>query len=480
MDTTTQQESSPRRMIWQLAWPQTLMMLCHFFIGFVDVYVAGQINEEVQASLGVITQTLFFFLIVAMALANGAVSAISQSLGAGKTARARRYVGLCLGLILLAGLGLSGVGFAIRQHLLNLLQVPADIRPLTDYFLEVYLLLLPFYYLFIVSNAVFRSQKRVFIPLFSMFLATAANTLGDFGLCFGLWGLPEIGFKGLPWATVLSISCGLAFNLLMLGRSGWLKPGAFPPLRWIRRGLPYLWSVAWPAGLMQILWHTAYLVIFAITASLPRGNVTALAALAAGIRLESILFLPAVAFNMTASILVGHALGQGDTVGAKRLGLKIWASGITLISGLGALLWLAAPQLSVLLSDKTAVSDEIVNYLHFNIAAIPFTGTGLILGGVFIGAGATRYNMLAIGVTIWLIRLPLAFILGHHVLGTATGIWAAMLVSQFMQACLMLLLFSLKDWSKYSMLARKNRKKHSGVAHAPQFPTPVAGKSSQL
>lgn len=478
--TETPQNASPRRMIWQLAWPQTLMMFFHFWIGFVDVYVAGQLNERVQASLGLITQTLFFFLIVAMAVANGAVAAISQSLGAGKTRRAMRYVSLCLGLILLAGLVLSVTGFGVKGLLLDLLQVPPDIRPLTDYFLQVYLLLLPLYYLFIVANAVFRSQKQVYIPLLSMVLATLANTLGDFGLCFGLWGLPELGFKGLPWATVLSIASGLLFDAFFLARYGWLKLGTFPPLRWIRKGLPYLWRVAWPAGLMQVLWHTAYLVLFSITASLPTGNVSALAALAAGLRLESILFLPAVAFNMTASILVGHALGQRDFPQAKRLGLKIWGSGCALITIMGAILWLAAPGLSEVLSDKPAVQAEIVNYLHFNIAAIPFTGTSLIIGGVFIGAGATRYNMLAIGVTIWLIRLPLAYILGHLLLGQATGIWAAMLVSQLIQATVMLVLFFHKDWSRFSMLAKKDLKKPQGVTHASQLPTSVPGRSNQV
>src|SRR6056297_1891851 len=82
--------------IWRLAWPQTLMMVFHFLIGFVDVFVAGRIGDDVQASLGMITQTLLFFLIIAIALANGSVSAISQSLGAGKTLRAVRYVTLVL------------------------------------------------------------------------------------------------------------------------------------------------------------------------------------------------------------------------------------------------------------------------------------------------------------------------------------------------------------------------------------------------
>ena len=45
--------------------------------------------------------------------------------------------------------------------------------------------------------------------------------------------------------------------------------------------------------------------------------VSALAGMTAGIRIESLLFLPGFAFNMTASILVGHELGAGRPDEAK-------------------------------------------------------------------------------------------------------------------------------------------------------------------
>ncbi len=465
-------------LIWRLAWPQTLMMVFHFLIGFVDVYVAGQIGDNVQAALGMITQTLLFFLIIAIALANGSVSAVSQSLGAGKPQRAVRYVTMVITLVLIASILLAALAFPLRGLLLDLLHTPPAIRGLTEEFLCIYLILLPVYYLLVVSNAVFRAQKQVHIPLLSMIVVTTLNTWADFGLCFGLFGLPQLGAMGLAWATLISVSCGCLFNCLLLLRRGWLNPSAFPPWRWIKRALPYLWLVAWPAGLMQTLWQTAYLVLFAITASLPREEVVALAALSAGIRVESILFLPAFAFNMTASILVGHALGENDAVQAKRIGLMTWTLGCILVSILAVGLWLIADPVAGLLTTRIEVQKEIASYLHYNIAAIPFTATSMILGGVFLGAGATRYTMLAIGGTVWCVRLPLAFLLGHLILGRATGIWAAMLISQIIQSLLMASIFARKNWTRFSMQAIKHKKKSTGAQHASHFPPPVPGKPS--
>ena len=68
------------------------MMYLVFFMGFVAVWVAGQINAEVQAALGMVNQCGILLMVVAMAISSGATAAVSQSLGALKVARAQRYV----------------------------------------------------------------------------------------------------------------------------------------------------------------------------------------------------------------------------------------------------------------------------------------------------------------------------------------------------------------------------------------------------
>jgi len=458
-------KKSPYKDIWVLAWPQVLMMVFHFLVGFVDVYVAGRIHSNVQAALGPITQSLFFFLIIAIATANGSVAAISQSLGAGNELRAMRYVGLSLVLGLIAGAAIFIFGVFSRGAFLSLLQVPGEIYPVAEYFLGVYLLILPVYYIFIIGNAIFRAQRQVHIPLFSMMILTAANTVGDFGLGLGMWGLPNLGYKGLAWSTFFAVACGAAFNLGVLRRRGWLCRACLPPLRWVKSALPYLVKVAWPAGAMQILWQTGYLVLYAITAGLPRGNISALAGMTAGIRIESLLFLPAFALNFTSSILIGHLLGAGDEEEARRMGRRIWLTGAAAVTVLGLAVWAYKEELAAFLAPDPGVAAEVVNYLVYNLIAIPFTATGMILGGAYVGAGATIYNMMIMGISAWLVRLPLAYTLGHLVFGRATGVWLAMMLSMMFMAGFSVYIYHFKDWTRFSM----RRQKIKGVLNAPRI-----------
>jgi MATE family multidrug resistance protein len=453
ISTTSQTGARPAGFasIWRLAWPQILTMFLYFLIGLADVYVAGLLGRDVQASMGMLTQAMFFFMVLATAVANGTVAAVSQSLGAGRPARAMRYVGLSL----LAGgtmaLAILAFGLATRDLFMRLMQVPEVMQAAFGGILDVFLLLLPIHYLFIISNAVFRAKKQVMAPLMGWGLAAVVNVIGDFGLGLGLWGLPDMGYLGLAWSTFASIAAGLAFNLALLRREGFLSFSAIPPWRWIRRGFPYLFKVAWPSGLMQIVWHTGYLVLYAITASLPEGSVEALAGMAVGVRIESILFLPPMAFNFTASILVGHYLGADMPGEAKRTGYRVTLLGVALAVALGAALWPFLDQAAGLLTRDEAVRLQAVSYLRYNILAIPFTVSGIILIGALAGAGATLYNMAVTAPSIWLVRLPLALWLGHALLGRSEGVWMAMLASQAVQASAMLYVYHFKDWRRFAM-----------------------------
>ena len=71
-----------------------------------------------------------------------------------------------------------------------------------------------------------------------------------------------------------------------------------------------------------------------------------------------------------------------------------------------------------------------------------------------VGAGATQYNLMVYGGTFWLVRLPLGWLLGHILWGTASGVFAAMLFSQCLQTCIMLYVVLCRDWARFAMKRR--------------------------
>lgn len=475
--------------IWRMTWPQMLMMLCQFLVGFTDVWVAGRLGGSVQSAFGFVSQCLFFLMVIGMALGAAGVTTVSQSLGAGKKLRAQRYSGLVLSLSMGLCFIIMALGYVFQEQIFLLLRVPHDIRTMFVRFWNIYLLCLPANYFFSVSAALFRARKLVKVPLITGALVCAVNVIGDFGLGMGYFGLPDMGGDGIAWATCISLLAGALANIWFMRRYGFLDRYLLPVRRWVRMAVPYLVKVTLPTGAMQTLWQLGALMFYVLLGTLPDVGSRAVGGLAVGMRVESILFLPAFAFNMTASILVGHFLGAGQKDEAKRVALRIIIVGCLGMAVFSALLWpwmrLIAEWMSPVAVVEAgtvgwSVADFTVAYLRVNLIAIPFTIGSMILSGIMIGAGSTIYSLIVNGGSIWLLRLPLAWFLGHYAGYGAPGAFAAMLVSQVVQSSTLFWIFMTRDWSRFSLRAQNlARTARRAATLSPSAGTIPAGTASK-
>ena len=441
------------RTIWHLTWPQGIMLLCQFVIGITDVWAGGRIGSEVQASIGLITQCHMMFMALAMAAVNGAVASISQSLGAGQNVRARRYVGLVVIGCIAIGVLIAAAASIWREPLLRVIQTPENIMATAIMFLTATIWGIPGQYTLTIGAAVFRAAKRVLTPLYVTITTCLLNVFGDLAFGLGWWGFPNYGAAGIAYSTLVSVTVGAAIMLFLLVRKNLFSRDSFPPLRWIRTGAPYLLKVAGPAFGTSFLWQTGYMVLYIITASLPFGRVNALAGLTTGLRVESILFLPATAFSMTAAVLVGHALGEGNRREAKRTLLATLGIACAGMSVVGASIWPWRAELAGLIAPDPAVPIETVKYLSYNILAVPFTVASVVLAGGLNGAGATVYPMVSFSFAVWAVRLPIAWLFGHVIWQDAAGVFLSTFVSQVVMALSLLWVALRCNWARFALNA---------------------------
>jgi multidrug resistance protein, MATE family len=370
-----------------------LMMLFLCLIGLSDTWAAGRLGREVQAGMGIANQALLFFLVPAIALANSMASAVSQSFGAGRHRRVQRFAILGLKAEAVMGIVFMGAGFLLLDQLTILMGMNQDIRSVSEYILSIYLYTLPAYYLLIAGNAVFRARRETAFPLLVMMMVALLNLLGNLTLGLGLWNIPSFGYKGLAWSTFLSVICGTFLVLLLLKRHGLLRKTDVLPSRWNSTALPYLVRVAWPSVLNQLLWYKAFLVLFATAAALPHGSIQALAGMSAGMRVESMLYLPVFALGLTSSVVVGNSLNKVSLQQARNLGYKIMSLGLAIISLPAVLVWFAAEPLAGFVASDPETAREAATFLRFSICAMPFLVVYMILGGAMAGAGATIYQL---------------------------------------------------------------------------------------
>ena len=437
---------SPWAAIWRVSWPMLVVMLLNFIVGITDVYVAGLISPAIQAAVGFVAQLYFFLIIIANAISIGCVALVAKAVGGGDRQKALETGRQALLMGLAVALALTLLGASARNFVAELAGLPPEIRPLTATFILYYALALGPNYLLIILNAVFRASGEVRKPVAIMTAVTVVNFVGVFLLTFGLGPVAGRGYVGIAQATAISMVAGLFCGLRFLTLPSWrsLLAGSW---RLKPRLLREIFRLGWPAGLQQIAWSAGTLILYALLARLDE-SVSALAAITAGGRIESIIFLPGFALNMAAAILVGQNLGAGQLARAVRLSRRIAVIGVVLLSLIAALVFVWAGQLAGLMTSDAGVRAQVVSYLRINMLSEPFMALSLALGGSLQGGGDTRGNMWVIIFCMWLVRLPLAGLLAFGLGLNSTGVWWAMTTSMIIQGLLMSWRFRLASWRR--------------------------------
>lgn len=422
--------------IWEISWPMLLVMVFFFLVGLTDVYVAGLISSEVQAAVGFIDQLYFLIIIIANAISIGTLAMVSRSAGSGDRERALGIARQSLLFSVLIALIISLIGLFLYRDIVILAGFPTGIRDIAEKFLRIFALALGPNYILIISNAVFRARGDVKKPLITMFIVSVLNIAGDFVLVFGLFFFPKMGYTGIAASTALSVTAGMAINLFFLTR-GWWKTFYSGSWRLSLALIKRIVGLSWPAAMLQVAWNAGTIVLYNILGRLGPESVTALASITNGLRIEAVIYLPAFALNMAASVLVGQNLGAGNPGRAERVGWKIAQAGVLLVSVMALVIFIWAEHIASAVTRNPAVLAETTRYLRINMLSEPFMAVSSILGGGLQGAGDTRGAMWVIIIAMWFIRLPLAYIAALVLNYGATGVWVVMITSMTAQGLLM-------------------------------------------
>ncbi len=320
--------------IWHMSWPMLIIMLLNFLVGVVDVYVAGLISPEVQAAVGFISQIFFLTIIIANAISIGSLALVARAVGAGDPSKAVEVARQSLMFGGIIALALTVPGLIFYNEIVTLAGFPSEIREIAGKFLQVFAISLGANYLLIISNSVFRACGEVKKPLLTMTVVSIINIVLNFVLVFGIYPFPKMGYIGIAVASAFSVAVGTVMNLLFFRFGSWAGIYKRP---WSLSGeiIRKTLSISWPAALLQIAWNAGSIILYNILSRLGDASITALAAITNGFRIEGVIFLPAFALNMAASVLIGQNLGAGNPDRAEKVGWKIGMTGVVLMSHYG-------------------------------------------------------------------------------------------------------------------------------------------------
>jgi MATE family multidrug resistance protein len=426
---------------WTNSWPMILIMFFEFLIGLTDIYIAGRVGKEIQATYGFVIQLYFVFVIIANAITAGTVSVVSRLFTAGDKNILNNAIYSTVVTTVISGIIFGAAGILLTPLLITLVNIPAELKSLAIPLGKIYAAGLLFHYIVINTNGILRACKQVRTSLKTMSVVCAVNV----GLNFFLVFHTTVGYKGIAYSTAISVAVGCAINLWNIrGFLSGIKKFSTESVRTIIR-------IGWPFGLSQVLWQSHSMAIYLILSALPRNKIEILAAFAAGLRIESAIFMPAMAFNMANAVIAGNLLGGHRKEDAFRAGIVTAIMGVVVVSFLTLIVILGAKWIAPALSKNPIVVSECVRYLYISMLSEPFMAFWMILGGALSGAGDTKGIMYIVVSCTWFIRVPLCY-LWIVVFGfDATAVWWTMNLSQFATAIFITRRYWQKKWLQVSI-----------------------------
>ena len=435
------------RAVWFLAWPTAINTFILTIYGIINRLFLGRLvdSTDAQAAVTIGGTALMVQFALTIGLSAGSSALVSRSLGAQQYDEANEATRQSFILSAIGGLigGLPFILFAMPIVTLIGARGPV-IQLAADYTAINALFSIPVF-LYFIAVTVLRSAGEVKPSLYAGVVVIGLNIFLDWLLIFGVGPFPELSVRGAAIATGASRVAGCVIALLFIKRTVLRDSLSHmrPNMMWFRRIL----NIGWPASVMNLLWTTASAGVIWILAQLPGNQATAAqAAYGVALTIESIAFMPGVAYSMAATPLVGQNLGAGKPERAEHSAWVAVGQG-ALIMSLVALVFLLIPrQLAINFNKEAAVVPLIVSYLRINALSEPFLALNLILRGALQGAGDTRIPAWITFITNWAIRLPLAYILAITFAYGAFGVWIAISGSTVLAGLLIAAWFKWGTW----------------------------------
>ncbi|MFB6241405.1 MAG: MATE family efflux transporter [Candidatus Nanosalina sp.] len=430
--------------LFYLALPVIVTNLLRTAYNIADTFWLGQYSGDALAAITFAFPLVFFLISLGMGLAVAGSVLIAQYEGKGDRRSVNFAASQTVTFSALASVVLGFAGYFFIGDLVKLLGAKGAVAASATGYMQIISLGLFAMFGFAVFMSMMRGFGDTVTPMLLMLATVILNIIIDPFFIFGWWIFPEMGVEGAAVATILSrfLSLGVALRILFSGRKGVevTLSKMKPDLEYFRKMI----NIGIPASVEGVGRSVSVNLLVAVVGWMFASQVVA--GYGIGVRIFSLVFLPAIAVGRAVESMSGQNLGAGNFERAgktARVGAKY---SFLVLTALGVLtLFFARPIASIFTKDPeiAAVAAEFLIYV-----SLTFGGIGVLrsFSGIFRGAGKTLVAAAIAVSTLGLIRLPISYIGAIH-LGTR-GVWIGFIASNILGAAIAYLLYRRGSWKQ--------------------------------
>ena len=437
----TMTQSEKLWLIVSLSIPSILAQISATVMFFIDASMVGHLGAKASAAIGLVETTGWLMGGLGSAANMGFSVQVAHFIGANDMEAARRVLRQSIVCCMVWALLISLTALCVSPYLPYWLGGNEEIARDASLYFAIFGLSGIFFQMEGLAGSMLKCSGNMKIPSALNIGMCVMDVVFNYIFIYVL-GMGVMGAAMGTGLAMLVTACAMMYFLLvkskMLSLVG--RPGSFKPKEdTIRTAV----KIGAPMGLQHMLMGGAYIVSTLIVA--PLGTI-AIAAHSLAITVESLCYMPGYGIAEAATTLVGQGIGAGQRLLTRSFARMSVALGIGVMTVMGVLMWIFAPELMGLMSPVEEVIALGTQVLRIEAWAEPMFAAAIVCNGVFIGAGDTIIPAAMSLVSMWAVRLTLAATLAPKY--GLKGVWTAMLTELLFRGSIFLIRLFKGRWAE--------------------------------
>jgi putative MATE family efflux protein len=436
------------RRFWSVTWPIVIDLSLGMGLMFTDFIFLSQVSDSAAAAVGAvlpiihITGTLYF------PLGQGCSSVLGQTLGAKRFEDVGRIHGVSLLLSICLGLLLFAVMLQGHHQISELLGLEGELLVHASQYLHIISLSFLFICVQKVLASILRSHGRSDWVMYSAIIINGLNLIANTVLLYGFVDTGLTSVQNVALATVIASFVGMVWCFIgvykeleykiiyLVGRNAFFDtvkkimkisaPGTIEPLNY---------QVCQAALVMMII---------------PLGAI----AVATRAYVNTFLILVMVfelGIAIATSIFIAHHFGAKEFVQANNRLKKNVIQAMAISGVLNLLLFLLGGLFLGLFTQEQGIIDLGTSLLLVGLFWGPAKAVNVVIGNSLRACGDAMFSSY-IGISMWVVGLPLAYFLGYSMAYGLVGVWIAMTIDENLRAFLHFMRWEYKFGKKSEIL----------------------------
>ena len=437
----TMNQSEKLKLIVSLSIPSILAQISATVMFFIDASMVGHLGAKASAAIGLVETTGWLMGGLASAANMGFSVQVAHAIGANDFERARRILRQSMVCCLLWAVAISLISLAIGPYLPYWLGGTEEIAHDASAYFMLFGVFSIFFQMEGLAGSMLKCSGNMRIPSLLNILMCVMDVAFNYVFIY----LLGMGIIGAAMGTGVAMFVAAVLMLyFLLYRSDILKlkgrPGSFKPKADV---VQTAFKIGAPMGLQHMMMGGAYVVSTLIVA--PLGTIS-IAAHSLAITVESLCYMPGYGIAEAATTLVGQGIGAGQKLLTRSFATLSVVMGIGVMTLMGLLMYVFAPELMSLMTPVEAIRDLGTNVLRIEAFAEPMFAAAIVCNGIFIGAGDTLKPAIMSLCSMWGVRLSLAALLAREY--GLKGVWTAMAIELTFRGLIFLTRLRIGHWDE--------------------------------